>query len=254
MSIKTLAVVGIVGMAALVGCGSSDDDKAAGQEGTPNKQSASSATTATITATQSAIKPGAGASAGQSSANQLSSAAQATQNLVTPNAGAATQALPVLDVADLLRPLENPAGTTGTCNCTADSCTFAACTTGQVVIDGTYSFGGGKIKTTDLKYTIKTGAGGFAADVVINVEADLTVTATAIDGTFHSTGKTTTSAGGQSYSSDWDSSLEFRKVTYPSGGGAPTAGSVHVKAQASVSAGGQSQAYHSEFDVTFPSG
>jgi hypothetical protein len=162
--------------------------------------------------------------------------------------------LPVLAIADLLRPLEGPAGTTGTCTCTATSCTFVACTTGQVVIDGTYAFGGGTIKTTDLKYTIKTGAGGFSADVVIDVEADLTVTATSIDGSFRSKGTTTTAAGGQSYSSDWDSSLVFDGVTYGSGGGAPTAGKVHVKAQSSVSAGGQSQAYHSEFDVTFPGG
>lgn len=253
---KTLVIVGLVSVTSIVGCGSSDDDKPATPEGTPNKQSASSATTATITATQSAIKPAAGgANAGQASANQLSSAAQATQNLVTPSAGGTgAKSLPGLELADFLHPLENPAGTTGTCTCTADSCTFAACATGALTIDGTYAFGGGKIKTTDLKYTIKTGTGPISADVVINVKADLTVTATSMNGTFQSTGTTTTGAGGQSYSSSWDSSLDFKGVTYPSGGGAPTAGSVHIKASTSVSAGGAAQAYQSEFDVNFPGG
>jgi hypothetical protein len=92
------------------------------------------------------------------------------------------------------------------------------------------------------------------ADVVIDVAADLTVTATSINGTFHSTGSTTSSVGGQSYSSDSDSSLEFKNVTYPSGGGPPTAGSVHVAGTTSVSAGGQSQAFRSDFDVNFPGG
>lgn len=252
---KKIAILGLIGVSAMIGCGSSSDDsKPAGAEGTPNKQSASSATTATITATQSAIKPAAGgANAGQASANQLASAAQATQNLVTPSAGAAAKSLPGLELADLLHPLA-PTGQTGTCNCTADSCTFVACSNGSLVIDGTYSYGGGHIKTTDLKYTIKIASAGVAADVTIDVKADMTVTATSINGTFRSTGKTTSSAGGQSYSSDWDSSLEFKGVTYPSGGGAPSAGSVHVSAQSSVSAGGASQAYHSDFDVNFPSG
>jgi hypothetical protein len=214
MSIKTLAIVGLLSVTSLVGCGSSDDDTPATPEGTPNKQGASSATTATITATQSAIKPSTGGSnAGQSSANQLSAAAQATQNLVTAGAGSTgAKSFPGLDFATILQPLENPAGTTGTCTCTADSCTFAACTTGALTIDGTYAFGAGKIKTSDLKYTIKTGTGPISADVVINVIADLTVTATSMNGTFQSKGTTTTGAGGasQAFQSEFD-------VTFPGG-------------------------------------
>ena len=256
MSIKSISVIGLAStlLVVLVGCGSSgDDSKPAAAQGTPNKQGASSATQTTISAVQTAIKPAAGgANAGQSSANQLSSAAQATQNLITP-AAATAKSLPGLELADLLRPLGNPTGTTGTCTCTADSCTFAACSAGGVTIDGTYAFGGGHIKTTDLKYTLNVATGAVAADVVINVEADITATATSINGTFHSKGTTTASAGGQNYSSDWDSTLEFKSVTFSSGGGAPTGGSEHVSSTTNVTSGGASQAYTGDFDVTFPS-
>jgi hypothetical protein len=88
---------------------------------------------------------------------------------------------------------------------------------------------------------------------VINVEADITATATSINGSFHSSGSTTASAGGQSYSSTWDSTLDFKNVTFSSGGGAPTGGSEHVSSTTNVTSGGASQAYTGDFDVTFPS-
>src|SRR3954466_5413633 len=102
---KKIAIIGLVFAVGMIGCGSSNDDsKPAAAEGTPNKQGASSATMATITATQSAIKPSTGSgSSGQASANQLSTAAQATQSLVTPSAGGAgAKSFPGLDFADLL--------------------------------------------------------------------------------------------------------------------------------------------------------
>lgn len=260
MTIKSFALLGLVGLALVAGCGSSDDDKPAAAEGTPNKQGASAATTSTITAVQTAIKPSAGGApgdSGQSSATQLASAAQATQNLVTPAAGTAARSLPGLELADLLRPLAPTAGQTGTCTCTADSCTFVACSNGSLIIDGTYSYGAGKIKATGLKYTINVGgaaaaAGIATADVVITIDADITTTATSIDGTFHSAGSTNTSAGGQTYSSSWDSTLQYKAVAFPSGGGAPTGGSVSVASTTNVTAGGASQAYQASFDVTFP--
>jgi hypothetical protein len=253
MTIRSFAWIGLSSLLLVAGCGSSDDDKPAAAEGTPNKQGASSATTATISAVQTAIKPAAGgANAGQSSANQLSAAAQATQGLVTPSAGGAgAKSFPGLELADFLRPLGDP-GQTGTCTCTADSCTFTACSNGSLTIDGTYSFGGGKVKATGLKYTIKVATGIAAADVVITVDADITATATSINGSFRSAGTSTSSAGGQSYSSAWDSTLEFKGVTFASGGGAATGGSEHVSSTTTVSAGGASQAYQANFDVTFP--
>ena len=260
MTIKSFAFAGLSSLLLVAGCGSSDDSKPAAAEGTPNKSGASSATTSTITAVQTAIKPSAGGApgdSGQASANQLASAAQATQNLVTPSAGGAgAKSLPGLElIGDLLHPLAPPAGQTGTCTCTADSCTFAACSNGSVTMDGTYSFGSGKIKATGLKYTINVGgagaSAGVTADVVITIDADITATATSINGSFHSAGSTNTSAGGQTYST-WDSTLEFKNVTFPSGGGAATGGSEHVSATTNVTAGGASQAYQSNFDVTFP--
>jgi len=253
MSIKSLALVGLSSLLLVVGCGSSDNDKPAAAEGTPNKQGASSATTATISAVQTAIKPAAGGTnAGQASANQLSSAAQATQGLVTPSAGTAAKsfAIPGLELADFLRPQADPAQT-GTCTCTADSCTFAACSNGAVTIDGTYSFGAGKIKATGLKYTIDV-ATGLTAKLVITVDADITATATSLDGSFHSAGSTDGMAGGQTFSSAWDSTLEFKNVTFPSGGGAATGGSSHVSSTTTVTAGGATQAYQGTFDLTFP--
>jgi hypothetical protein len=258
MTIKSFALVGLSSLLLVAGCGSSDDSKPAAAEGTPNKSGAASATTSTITAVQTAIKPSAGGApgdSGQASANQLASAAQATQNLVTPAAGTAAKSVPGLElIADLLHPLA-PTGQTGTCTCTADSCTFVACSNGSLIIDGTYSYGGGKIKATGLKYTIDlagAAAGGATVKAVITIDADITATATSINGSFHSAGSTDTSAGGQTYSSTWDSTLEFKAVTFPSGGGAATGGSEHVAATTTVNAGGGSQSYQSNFDITFP--
>jgi hypothetical protein len=255
MSTKSFAFIGLSSLLLVAGCGSSDDDKPAAAEGTPNKQGASSATATTITAVQTAIKPssgGAAGDAGQNSANQLANAAQATQSLVTPAAGTAAKSIPGLELAGFLHPLGPAAGQTGTCTCTADSCTFAACSNGSVTIDGTYSFGGGHIKATALKYTIKVASAVTNADVVITVDADITATATSINGSFHSAGSTTAMAGGQSYSSSWDSTLDFKNVTFASGGGAPAGGSEHVSSTTNVTAGGASQAYQASFDVTFP--
>jgi hypothetical protein len=245
-------------MIALVGCGSSSGDSTpAAQQGTPNKQAATSATQATIGAVQTALKPApGGGSSGQGSATQFSSAAQSTQQLITPAAGTATKSLELsgLKLADLLRPLGNPTGSTGTCDCTADTCTFQACSNGYLVIDGKYSWAGGHIVATGLKYTVAVATGGANANIVINVDMDITATATSMNGTFHTKGNSTTSAGGATYTSDWDTTIDFKSVTFPSGGGAPSGGSEHVSGKVSSTANGTTQAFSSDYDVAFPGG
>lgn len=253
MNFRSWSVMTVVGLAVLAGCGGDEEEKPAGNLGTPNKQAATSAAQTTITSVQTAIKPNASGNPGQSSANQLAGAAQAAQNVVTPAAGTAAQALFPLEVQTGLRPLAEPMpGSSGKCECTATSCTFAACTMGSVTIDGTYAWGGGKVQCTGLKYTIKSAAGGFGAEVKIDLSCDLTVTATQIDGSFRSKGSTTSNVAGNAYQSDWDTSIDFKGVTFPSGGGAPTGGSQHVEGSITTSIAGAAQTYVASFDVTYP--
>ena len=256
MNVKTWITAGFVSALAIA-CGSSDDGGSSGQQGTPNKAAATQTTQSTITAVQTAFKGTPGSNAGYTSASQLQGAAGQTQQMVTPAAqgGTATQSFLPIDLSSI-HTNANPPGTTGTCDCTDTQCTFQGCKTASVTIDGTYAWGGGKIKCTGLKYTVNTAAGGYTADYTVMLDCDMTVTATTLDGTFHSVGSTTASANGNSYQSSWDSTLTFKGVTYPSGGGAPTAGSAHVKASVTAAANGQGtpQTYNADYDVTFPGG
>lgn len=224
----------------LLACGS-DDSGSSSQGATPNKQVAGSTTQTAIGGFQTALKPGGGASNGQASVGQLQSAAQATQNLATPTASSSQG----LSIESLLRPLDDNAGGAG-CTCTETSCTFTACKIGLVQVDGTYSFGGGHI-VGNVTYLVNVGG----ANATIKFDCDVTATATQLDGNFHANGDISTQANGQTYGTKWDATITFDKITYASGGGAPTGGSEHVKSTTTVN-GNQPQNYSTEFDVTFP--
>ena len=232
----------------LVGCGSSEPEQPAAQAGTPNKQTASQTSTSTITSMQTVNKQGATGADGQSSAQSLQSVAAAMQNLVTPqsgNTGAAQQGL-------TLFPTET--GTTGTCTCTATSCTFEACGNGtSFKMDGTYSWGGGTIKAA-LKYTVNSASGGAAADIVMELAADIKITETTLDGTVSSKGTSKSTFGAYSATTTWDSTMTYAGVTFAKGGGSPTAGSAKVKATTTTAgiAGAGGATYAADFDITFP--
>jgi hypothetical protein len=69
-----------------------------------------------------------------------------------------------------------------------------------------------------------------------------------------SKGTTKSSYGGFSATTTWDSSMTYNGVTFPKGGGAPTAGSAHIKASQTTAgvAGTSGGTYAAEFDITFP--
>lgn len=233
--IFALAAIGSLVLA----CGSSDDGGGSTGGATPNKQVASQTTQSAIGGFQTALKPG--ASNGQSSVGQLQSAASSSQNLATPTSSTSQG----LSIESLLHPLDDSAGGAG-CNCTETSCTFTACKIGLVQVDGTYSWDAGHIKG-DVTYLVNVGA----ANAKIKFDCDVTATATSLDGTFHAVGDVDTQYNGQTYGNHWDATITFDKITYGSGGGAPTGGSEHVKSTTTVS-GSQPQSYGAEFDVTFP--
>lgn len=258
MTTRTWIAAGLAGSAVLVGCGSSDSGSSSGggQQGTPNKQAATQTTQSTIGAVQSALKPGTagGTSPGFTSANQLSGAASQTQQIVTPAAQGSSTGKDFVPV-DLssIHTNANPPGTTGGCDCAETSCTFTACKTGAITIDGSYSWGGGHLVCTGLKYTFGGAAGGYNADVTTTLDCDMTATTTSLDGTFHTKGSTSVTSGGGTYATTWDTKITFKKLAFAATGGAPTGGSEHVTGSVTSSAsGGGPTTYNADFDVTFP--
>jgi hypothetical protein len=248
------AMAGLVIVTLLNAC-SGDDEETKFQTGTANKQAATVTTQSTIGAVQTLVKPSSGGqSAGQASANLLASAAQAAQNAVQPAVLAATSGLTIagVDPIMVLEPQDNSSAA-GVCTCTDTSCTFQGCTIGQVTMDGTYSWGGGHVEARGLKYTIKALTPGLTADIVINVDCNLTATPTSLDGSLRSTGQTSTGVGGASYTSDWDTTLTFNDVTFPESGGRATGGSVHVDGKVTVGIAGNVQPYAAAYDITFAS-
>ncbi len=236
MTSKIFALVAIGSL--VLACGSSDDDGGSTTSATPNKQVAGQTTQTAIGGFQTALKPG--GSNGQASVGQLQSAASSSQNLATPSASSSQG----LSIESLLQPLDN-AGGEG-CNCTETSCTFTACKIGLVQVDGTYSWDAGHIKG-DVTYLVNVGA----ANAKIKFDCDVTATATQLDGNFHAVGDIDTQYNGQTYGTHWDATITFDKITFPSGGGAATGSSEHVKSTTTVS-GNQPQTYGADFDVTFP--
>lgn len=247
------AVTGLTIVTLLGACGGDDEEGPKPQSGTPNQQAASTTTDTTIGAVRTVVSaPSGGQQVGQTSALQLASAAQSAQSAITAPTGAAQSGLSLAGLDPLtLGPQADPPGTGG-CTCTETSCTFQACTIGQVTIDGSYSWGGGRLECKGLKYTIKSASPGFTSDVVVTLDCDITATKTSIDGSLRSQGKTATGVGDASYTSEWDTSLQFENVTFPESGGKATAGSVHVSGTVTVGVAGHVQSYTGAYDVTFP--
>lgn len=252
--LKRLVCVAVVGML-VVACGGDDEEeKPAGQPGTTNKQSAVTATQGTINAVNGLTGSNA-ASSGTSSANLLGSAAQQTQNIVQPAAGGQTQGQSLAALAmigDFLTPQANPPGYTGTCECTETSCTFTDCKGPQLTINGSFSWGGGKLKATGLKYVLNAAGGGATVDVTWTVDADMSIATTSIDGTFKTTGNQKTSAGGYNTESTWDNTLTFKQVTFASGSPTATGGSLNTKGTYTITVNGQTQTYNGNVDISFP--
>src|SRR5262249_22530378 len=147
--------------------------------------------------------------------------------IVKPGASTAAKSF-LPELTNALHIDTDPPGTTGSCDCNETRCVFVACKTSVLQIDGTFSYGGGHVQCTDLKYAVAVAAGRISANFTMDVACDITVTPTSIDGSFETKGKSVGTVGGNNYTTEWDSTLQYKAVTFPSGGGAPTGGSVHA--------------------------
>jgi hypothetical protein len=229
------------------------------QAGTVNTKSAVSTTQGTIGAVVQVAAPSSGAQPeGLASAQALQLAAQAAGNIITPGA-LTTSAFPTVgDLRPLtLRPADT--GTTGTCDCTSTGCTFKACSTGAVTMDGAYSWGGGHVVCQGLTYAVQTAGIGVAGQETITLECDMAVTATTLSGTFHSKGTSGGTLAGYTSTTAWDTTLTYASVTFASGSSSPTAGSAHVEGTYSLTitesnkSNGTPQTWKGSTDVSFPS-
>ena len=249
--------------ASVVACGEDDEDKAAAQPASVNEQVATQSVQDAITALASVST----ASGGPSSASALATVAQSSQNLLQAKQPGTTPSSVAsgLTIEDGIAPLDldSPG-----CTCTETSCTFSNCSpsTGSsqfsFTIDGSYSWGGGRVQCNDLKYTFggsnsgTPGANiGFSTKVVVTINCDITVTETMIKGFIQSAGSSSTEIAGQNtqgaYSSEWNVKTTYADVTF-NDSKQPTGGSVKVEGTTSVTAGGQTQSYAGSAEIRFP--
>lgn len=252
-------------VAMMVGaCGGDDEsDGPPAQPASVNKELAAASAQSTI----SALSSISGAD-GASSASVLAGVAQSSQNLLQAQPGGATtqSVASKLSVEGAVGPL-NMSGEG--CTCTETSCTFKGCSPSagsssqfSFTIDGSYSWGGGRVQCKDLKYTFggsnvgSPGASvGVSTKVAVTLNCDLTVTSTSIKGFTHSVGSSSTEVAGQNtqgaYSSTWDVKTTFKDVTFGDSR-KPTGGSIDVEGTTTVTAAGQSQVFAGSAEVTFP--
>lgn len=214
--------------AALVGCGDEEETKEQPKDNaTVNEAAAQAAATSAYSAVQTAIDSG----DGQAAAFQMASVSASAFSIVTPgggqqpmSTGQATQALGE-----------------GTCDCTANSCSFSDCggDGSGFTITGTISWSAGSL---DCDYTV----GGTVQGNVYNygVFCDLDYTATSLDGRLETDGDYQVDANGTTVTTGWDVAMAFNGVTYPG----PSGGSIDVTASTTVNG----QSYSASGSVTFP--
>jgi hypothetical protein len=269
-------LVAVVALLMLVtACGDEEDD-AEPTASKPNPQSAALATQQTVMAVSSLTGPGAtgpnAAMLGLSAVNVLGGVGEQTQNMVQPDFGFGNDddeatdskkaSIGALVHLSSVRPLTTPPGYTGTCECTETSCTFTACKgqNQQLTLDGTYSWGGGKLKATGLKFTMSSantaGETSITTDATWTIDCDMTISPTAIDGTFRTNGSSkqaVTRQGGpnQNVDASWNTTLTFKQVAFVANT-APTGGSTHVSSTVNATVNGSAYKYGGDFDVTFP--
>jgi hypothetical protein len=244
----------------VVACGSSDsgsEQPPAAQPGTVNKPVAKQAASQTINAATQVQSNNDGVQA----ASNLQGAAAQAQGIIQPSYGGAPSAL----LGETIGQIGQMLGTADGCSCdeASKTCTYTNCTpngSDNLTINGSLSWGGGKVVAKGLSYDIaNTGA---LSSLKLTLDCDLTVGATQIDGSMHTSGSTAGTAGtgaaggapgGTSFSYEWDTTIKFNAVTYS--GGQPTGGSIDVSGSYAIKlgAGGVGdQTYAGSANVTFP--
>ncbi len=249
--LKSFASLGCLAVGSMLfACGGGDSSPSPARI---DKASTGRVTQSTMTAMQSLIAPqqAGAANPGINAGTALGNAAQGMQAIAQPqeNNGTATQSSPLSTFVGLA---DVPQGATGTCTCDATSCNFQACSYGGVTMDGSFSWGNGHVQANALKYTVATSSANVSTNIKMQLDCDITVTATSLVGSMHTGGDATIVADGKTITANWDTGMKMNNVTFPQGGGAPTGGSVHVDASVSASGNGNSASYAGAGDVTFP--
>jgi len=214
--------------ASLVGCGDDEETEPAEENnGTVSDAVAGQVAGTAFDAAQTAIDT----ADGQAAAFQMVGVGSSAIGLVTP-AGGGGQAPQAFGEA-------TSALGEGTCDCTANSCTFSDCGDASgFTITGTIAW---TDTSLDCDYTVGGTVGGNVYDFA--VFCDLAYSATSLDGQLNTDGSFQVDANGQSVSSEWDVDMTFNDVTYPG----PSGGSIDVTATVTVN--GQSNT--ADGSVTF---
>ncbi len=212
--------------AALVGCGDEEEtQEQPNNNATVNEQAAQSAATSAYSAVQAAIDTG----EGQAAAFQLASVGASAFSIVTPSSG------------------QQPMGTgqatqsvgEGTCECTANSCTFDDCGDASgFAFTGTISWTDGSL---DCDYTVAGIVQGNTYN--FGIFCDLDYTTTSLDGRLDTDGDLQIDANGTAVTTAWDVDMTFHDVTYPG----PAGGSLDVTASTTVNG----QSFSASGSVTF---
>jgi hypothetical protein len=209
-----------------VACGDDDDSAPPPDNGTVNEQAISQAAGTTFQATETAV-----GGDGQGAAFQMLAVGASAMSYVQP-AAAQQQGLEIVTQAQ----------TAGTCECTANGCTFTDCgaEAGGYILTGTMAWTDSSL---DCDYNVAGDQGGQVFDY--SILCDLDFTPTSLAGSLATAGSITMPAAGQAAATSWNTSMIFNSVTYAAG--QPTGGSIDVTA--SINQGGQN--YSSTSSVPF---
>jgi len=201
--------------ASLVGCGDDEESEPAEENtGTVNDAVAGQVATTAFDAAQVAVDTG----DGQAAAFQMIGVGSSASSMVTPAGGSGQQPQSFAEATSALGE--------GTCDCTANSCTFSDCGDASgFTITGTIAW---TDTSLDCDYTVGGTVNGNVYD--FSVFCDLDYSATSLAGTLNTDGSFQVDAQGQSVSSEWDVDMTFNDVVYPG----PSGGSIDVTATTTV--------------------
>jgi hypothetical protein len=216
----------------VVGCGDDEEtneNKPAGNAGTINTQVATQSAADAFASIETAIN----SMDGEAAAGTMLQVGLSSQSIVTPG-GASTP----MGVGSTSQALGE-----GTCDCTANTCTFSDCgDAGGFVINGTLAW---TATSMDCDYTVTGTSAGNTYN--FGIQCALTYGPDQLDGTVSTDGSFEIEGAGMAAAAyTWDSDLTFNSVTYS--GGSPNGGSMNVSSTVSISG----QTYTASTTVSFP--
>jgi len=252
-SILGCCALGVVSLFA-VGCGGDDDEQPAAQQATVNEQAAKSSASSSIAAVKPIATSSDGlATSGPGAAFALVGAASGMLSSIQPTSGQGAAAFRLPYQASPIKSIHQ-AVQSGTCDCTETACNFENCTDSSAgfsyKLNGSIAYENGHMTCTDFSFEMSldgSSSGGGTFTAVYNLDCDVTLTETSIDGNLHLSGEMESNYGGQAANATYDVSVDYNDVTWDANG-TPTGGSVDVSA--SMSYNGQN--YSADGSVSFP--